>query len=106
MRTIVLMWAVPLTAFWGWFFLSANDINFGQLLLSRRMHEFVFEVYGAVLGVDPSEVPWMAAKACAFDSLIVLSLCAFKSRKAIAARIEGRRFSRRIAAAAAGNPPR
>ena len=31
MKYIVAIWAAPLVLFWGWFFLSLNDINFGSV---------------------------------------------------------------------------
>ena len=29
MRYLIALWAMPLALFWGWYFLSLNDINFG-----------------------------------------------------------------------------
>ena len=53
MRYLIALWAIPLALFWGWYFLSLNDMNFGYLMLSRRLHDFVFKLYGEMLGVDP-----------------------------------------------------
>ena len=37
MRTLFALWAAPLALFWGWFFLSLSDINFGYILLGRQL---------------------------------------------------------------------
>ena len=44
MRTIFTLWAAPMAIFWGWFFLSANDMNFGYAMLSRQVHDFAFQL--------------------------------------------------------------
>jgi hypothetical protein len=97
MRALLLLWALPLGLFWGWYFLSLNDLNFGYVMFSRQLHDLVFEIYGEMLGVDPAIIPGMVAKACVFDSLIVLAILAFRRRRVIAgwiraayARWEGR----------------
>jgi hypothetical protein len=50
MRYLFALWAAPLVLFWGWFFLSLNDINFGYVMLSRQLHDLVFQLYGQMLG--------------------------------------------------------
>ncbi len=85
MRYLIALWAIPLALFWGWYFLSLNDMNFGYLMLSRRLHDFVFKLYGEMLGVDPSTIPPMVARACIFDTFLVAGIIAFRRRKAIAA---------------------
>ena len=97
MRALLLLWALPLGLFWGWYFLSLNDLNFGYVMFSRQLHDLVFQIYGEILGVDPAIIPGMVAKACVFDSLIVLAILAFRRRRVIAgwiraayARWEGR----------------
>jgi hypothetical protein len=87
MRYIIALWAGPLTLFWGWYFLSLNDVNFGTLILSRRVHDFVFRMYGGLLGIDPAEVPVFVARACVFDAFFLAALLAFRRRRQIAARI-------------------
>jgi len=84
MRYILALWAIPMALFWGWFFLSLNDMNFGYVMLSRPLHDFVFELYGEILGVDPAIIPGMVAKACVFDTFLVLALWAFRRRRVIA----------------------
>lgn len=92
MRALLLLWALPLVLFWGWYFLSLNDLNFGYVMLSRQLHDVVFQIYGDMLGVDPAIVPGMVAKACAFDSLIVLpAIWAFRRRRTIAGWIRAAR---------------
>lgn len=81
MKYLFFAWATPLALFWGWFFLSLNDINFGTIYFSRALHEVLFELYGQMLGLDPSTIPWLIAKACVFDTLILLAIWAFRRRK-------------------------
>ncbi len=83
MRYIIVLWGLPLGLFWGWFFLSANDINFGSIYLSRALHELVFEVYGNMLGIDPATIPWLLAQAFALDTLLILAIWAFRRRRDI-----------------------
>ena len=58
--------------FWGWFFLSLNDINFGYVMLTRQVHDLVFQLYGEMLGIDPATIPPLVAKACILDTVILL----------------------------------
>ncbi|MBL8584036.1 MAG: hypothetical protein JNL61_17655 [Rhizobiaceae bacterium] len=85
MRYIVALWALPLALFWGWFFLSLNDINFGYMILTRQMHDLVFDLYGQMLGIDPAIIPGLVAKACLFDTLIIVVIYAFRRRATILA---------------------
>lgn len=85
MRYVLALWALPMGIFWGWYFLSLNDINFGYLMLTRQVHEVVFELYGNVLGIDPATIPPLVAKACVFDTLVLLGILAFRRRRPIAA---------------------
>ena len=84
MRYVFAIWAAPLVIFWGWFYLSYYDINFGYLMLSRQVHDFVFNVYGDVLGLDPSSIPPLIMRACIFDTLIIGAIWAFRRRREIA----------------------
>ena len=85
MRILFALWAAPLALFWGWFFLSLNDINFGYVMLSRRLHDLVFQLYGQMLGIDPAIIPGMVARACVFDGFLLMALWAFRRRRKIAA---------------------
>ncbi|PBB87046.1 MULTISPECIES: DUF6105 family protein [unclassified Mesorhizobium] len=91
MRSLLAFWAAPLVLFWGWYFLSLNDINFGYVMLSRQLHDLAFQLYGQVLGVDPAIIPGMVARACVFDSFLLLGLVAFRRRRRIAEWIGQRR---------------
>jgi hypothetical protein len=77
--------------FWGWFFLSANDMNFGYAMLSRQVHDFAFQLYGQMLGVDPAIIPGMVARTCVFDFFLLMGLWAFRRRRNIAEWIRQRR---------------
>lgn len=81
MRIILILWALPMGFFWGWYLLSLNDLNFGTIFLSRDLHDIVFRLYGQMLGVPAGEVPGMVAGACAFDTAIVLAIAAWRWRK-------------------------
>ncbi len=91
MRYILLFWAGPLGFFWGWYFLSLNNINMGTTFFSRRLHDLVFNIYGNILGMDPAVIPGYVAKACIIDTLIIMAIFAFRKRKAIRSWIEAKR---------------
>lgn len=96
MRWVFAVWAFPMVFIWGWYFLSYYDINFGYIMLSRQVHELVFEIYGNQLGVDPKLVPWLVAKVCIFDTLLIVAIWAFRRRRAIAAWIRSKREARTV----------
>ena len=85
MRWIFAAWALPMGIFWGWYFLSLNDMNFGDVMLTRDAHDILFELYGQVLGIEPATIPGLVAKACILDTAIILAIWAFKRRRALAA---------------------
>jgi hypothetical protein len=91
MRYLLAAWAAPLVLFWGWYFLSLNDMNFGYVMLTRNMHDFVFQIYGQILGIDPATIPGLVAEACVFDSLFVAALYAFRRRRGIRSWLRDRR---------------
>ena len=80
MRVILFLWAVPLVLVWGWYGLSAYDISFGTIFLSRELHDAVFGLYGQTLGVPPAEIPSMLAWACAFDTMLLGLIAAWRWR--------------------------
>lgn len=98
MRWILLAWALPIALLGTWYGLSINDINFGYLILSRRMNEFVFELYGQILGLPPADIPGLVARAIVIDSIVLFSFLAFRRRKAIAAWWRARQASPAVAA--------
>lgn len=92
MRWLVTFWAAPLLLFWGWYFVSLNDWNFGYVVLTRALHDVLFQLYGELLGVDPATLPGMLAKGCLFDGMLLAGLIAFRKRRAIAARLRERQL--------------
>ena len=90
MRYILLFWAVPMGLFWGWFGLSYYDMNFGWLMLSRPVHDFAFQFYGNILGIDPATIPPLVARACVVDTVLIFSIFGFRRRRDIAAWARGR----------------
>lgn len=93
MKYVLLAWLSPLVLFWGWFYLSFYDINFGSVYFSRALHDLLFELYGQMLGLDPTTIPWLIAKACILDTAILLGIYAFRRRKQIKAWIDAKRAS-------------
>ena len=87
-------WAIPMTIFWGWYFISLYDLGGGYFMLSPAANQMVFKIYGEVLGIDPELIPWMAAKACIIDTLLIGAIWAFRRRRNIAAWIRDRRAVR------------
>lgn len=85
MRYILIFWALPLGLFWGWYFLSYHDINFGLLFFSRLLHDFAFDFYGTMLGIDPATIPGLVARACVIDTALIFAILAFRRRRKIAA---------------------
>ena len=90
MRWIFAAWALPMGIFWGWYFLSLNDMNFGYVMLTRDAHDILFELYGQVLGIEPATIPGLVAKACILDTAIILAIWAFRRRHAIASWLRAR----------------
>lgn len=84
MKWFLLAWFVPVALLGGWYGLSYHDIHFGFVLLSRRAHDLVFQIYGNMLGMPPEAIPPLVLKAIIVDSLIVLGIVAFRYRKGIA----------------------
>jgi hypothetical protein len=84
MKWILIFWAMPIVILGTWYGLSYNDINFGYLILSRRMNDFVFELYGSILGLPPKEIPGLVLRAIVVDTFILAGILAFRRRKAIA----------------------
>jgi Family of unknown function (DUF6105) len=93
MRYVLIFWAAPMAFIWGWYFLSLNDMNMGVHFFSRELHDLVFAIYGHILGIEPSTIPWLLAKACITDTVIIFSILAFRKRKAIKDWIDARRQS-------------
>ena len=71
MRVIFILWLIPLVLFWGWYGLSAYDINFGYFFLSRVFHDHLFEIYGGILNMPAENVPIALAWIFAIDTVMV-----------------------------------
>lgn len=95
MKYIFALWAIPLVLFWGWFGLSYFDINMGYVMLTRQAHDLVFQLYGDTLGIDPTTIAPMIAKACVLDTAILLAIWAFRRRKTLVPRVRAL-FSRLV----------
>lgn len=98
MKWVLFFWAMPLVILGSWYSLSYYDINFGTLILSRRMHDFVFEVYGQILGLPPKTIPPLVLKAIIFDTLLLIAIMSFRRRRQIAAWWQKRQSSKPPAA--------
>jgi hypothetical protein len=83
MRYILIFWAAPMSFFWGWYFVSLNGSTQGTGFFSRRMHDLVFNIYGDILGMDPSVIPGHVARACIFDTFLIFGIVAFRKRRQI-----------------------
>lgn len=81
MRWVIMLWALPMGLFWGWFYLSLNDVNFGYVMMTRQFHELFFELYGDMLGVEPATIPPLVAKACILDTGLLMAIWAFRRRQ-------------------------
>jgi len=85
MRYILIFWGVPMGLFWGWYYLSYHDINFGMLFFSRQIHDFAFAFYGDLIGIDPQTIPPLVIRACIVDTALIFGIFAFRRRREIAA---------------------
>jgi len=81
MRILLLLWAFPVVFFWGWYGLSYYDINFGTAVLSRPVHDAIFNLYGNILGMPAGDVPMALAKIFAIDTVIIFAFAAWRWRK-------------------------
>lgn len=90
MRYVFYAWAIPMSIFWSWYFVSLYDLGPGYML-SREANDLVFNIYGQVLGMDPAIIPGLVARACIIDTLLILAIWAFRRRREIWAWIKERR---------------
>jgi hypothetical protein len=93
MKWFLILWAGPVLLLASWYGLSYYDMSFGFFMLTRQTHDLVFEIYGNVLGIPPENLPPLVARAIAFDSLVVMSIVAFRKRREIAAWWRARQMS-------------
>ncbi|MDB5525679.1 MAG: hypothetical protein JWM58_3442 [Rhizobium sp.] len=85
MKWVLFFWALPLVILGSWYSLSYYDINFGYMILSRPMHDLVFQVYGNILGIPPETIPPLVLKAVIVDSAVLFLIVAFRRRKVVIA---------------------
>ena len=85
MKWVIFFWALPLVILGSWYTLSYYDMNFGYMILSRQMHDVVFQVYGNILGIPPETIPPLVLRAVIVDTLLLVAIMCFRRRKAIAA---------------------
>ncbi len=78
MRAILILWAIPLILFWGWYGLSAYNISFGVFFLERQFHDLVFNIYSNILGIPAAEIPGWLAWVFFIDTLILLGVAALR----------------------------
>ena len=84
MKYVFFAWALPMSLFWGWYFVSYYDLGGDYLMLTRAGNDLVFNIYGKILGIDPTTIPWLAAKACIMDTALIGAIWAFRRRREIA----------------------
>ncbi|MEX3009293.1 DUF6105 family protein [Hoeflea sp. TYP-13] len=90
MKWFLILWFAPILFLGSWYGLSYHDINFGFIMLSRQVHDLVFQIYGDMLGMRPESIPPLLLKAIIVDSFIVLGIACFRWRKKIIAWVKAR----------------
>lgn len=78
MRVILILWIIPVVFFWGWYGLSAYNINFGLFFLTRGFHDHIFQIYGSILHMPAEDVPVALAWIFGVDTLIVFGVAALR----------------------------
>jgi len=78
MRVILILWAIPIILFWGWYGLSANNLHFGVFFLERQFHDLMFNIYSNILGVPAEDIPGWFAWIFFIDTLIILAIAALR----------------------------
>ena len=93
MKWFLIMWFVPVTLLGSWYGLSYHDINFGFIMLSRQVHDLVFEIYGSMMGMPPEDIPPLILKAIVdgppIPPRLLILLCRRKAKKACPTHPEG-----------------
>jgi len=85
MKYVFFAWAIPMSIFWGWYFVSYYDLGANYFMLSRAGNDLVFNIYGEILQMDPAGIPWIVGKACILDTLLIAAIWAFRRRREISA---------------------
>ena len=79
MRLFLILWLGRLTLLGIWYGLASND--FGYVFFTREIHDKVFGIYAAALGMEPEALPPLVLRAIIVDTLFVLAFIAFRRRK-------------------------
>ncbi len=91
MKWLLIFWFFPVTFLGLWYGLSYYDMNFGIFMLRRDFHDLVFAIYGQTLHLPPESIPPLAARAIAFDTVLVFGIILWRKRKPILAWLHNRR---------------
>ncbi|MEM9329704.1 MAG: DUF6105 family protein [Pseudomonadota bacterium] len=78
MRAILILWAIPLVLFWGWYGLSAYNLHFGLFFLERQFHDLIFQIYSNILGLPAEDIPLWLAWVFFIDTMIILAIAALR----------------------------
>ncbi|SOE17283.1 hypothetical protein SAMN05877838_2181 [Hoeflea halophila] len=81
MKVFLALWVMPIILLGSWYGLSYYDISFGYRILTRELHDLVFEIYGNLLGIPPETIPPLVLKAIIFDTFLVVGLIIIKRRR-------------------------
>lgn len=91
MKFFLFGWVLPVGAVWAWYLMSYNDISLGFTFLTRDFHEFVFMIYGHMLGMPADAIPPLLLKAFFVDTGLLIAFIAFRRRAQIKAYFAERR---------------
>ena len=81
MKVFLILWIMPIILLGSWYGLSYHDINFGYRILTRDLHDLVFQIYGNVLGIPPETIPALVLKAIILDTFLVVGFIVIKRRR-------------------------
>lgn len=85
MKYLLIFWGIPVGLLACWYGLSFNDMHFGYIVLSREFNDVVFQIYGQILGVDPSFIRGALINVLLVDTVIIFVLFYFKPIKRLRA---------------------
>ena len=85
MKWVIIFWALPIAILGTWYGLSYYDMNFGFVILSRPMHDLVFQIYGNILGIPPEDIPLLVVRALMLDTVLLVLVMAYRRRARIMA---------------------
>lgn len=78
MKYLLIFWGIPVGSLALWYGLSFNNINFGYIVLSREFNDVVFQIYGQILGIDPSVIRSALIRLLLVDTVIIFAFFYFK----------------------------